>query len=227
VRGVCGRGREGCLAPPPGVDAWKPCSGRGRHRTRCAVAVADRRGCPLRRALAPAGRAESRRGILRRGEGWPASWDVLRRGCCTAPRRRPASPLHGCTARGHNKQKPRQGSGARWVMFVAITGLPISPKRKPTTPTPSRAVGCALPEDPHEKAPRRSGPQITAAHRTNVWRKVTRPAPAQSLLTTSPGHPPPPRSADWGRVSRYCRADAVPLQATRMKAHVPTCNPRN
>jgi hypothetical protein len=29
-------------------------------------------------------------------------------------------------------------------MFVAITGLLISPKRKPTTPTPSRAVGCAL-----------------------------------------------------------------------------------
>ena len=28
VRGVCGPGREGCLAPPPGVDAWKPCSGR-------------------------------------------------------------------------------------------------------------------------------------------------------------------------------------------------------
>ena len=29
VHGVCGRGREGCLAPPPGVDALKkPCSGR-------------------------------------------------------------------------------------------------------------------------------------------------------------------------------------------------------
>ena len=26
--GCADGGREGCLAPPPGVDAWKPCSGR-------------------------------------------------------------------------------------------------------------------------------------------------------------------------------------------------------
>jgi len=40
------------------------------------------------------------------------------------------------------KQKPRQVDGARWVMLVAITGLPFLPKRKPTTSTASRAIGC-------------------------------------------------------------------------------------
>ena len=39
-------------------------------------------------------------------------------------------------------------------MFVAITGLPLSPVRsKPTTPTPSRAVGCALRGGPARKSP--------------------------------------------------------------------------
>ena len=41
-------------------------------------------------------------------EGGLASWDVLRRGCCTAPGRRPASPLHGCTAPGHRKSPARE-----------------------------------------------------------------------------------------------------------------------
>ena len=68
VRGVCGRGREGCLAPPPGVDAWKPCSGRGLIERGVPLSCGSQRS-PLRRALAPAGRAESRRGILRGGGG--------------------------------------------------------------------------------------------------------------------------------------------------------------
>ena len=37
---------------------------------------------------------------------------------------------------------------------LAIQGLPVPPKHsKPTTPTPSRTVGCALRRGPAEKAP--------------------------------------------------------------------------
>jgi hypothetical protein len=64
--------------------------------------------------------------------------------------------------------------------------------------------------------------------KTNVWRTKTNPEPETKRPTSvcTPVILHPPRSADRGRVGRYCDADAVPLQATRMKGHVPICNPR-
>ena len=45
--------------------------------------------------------------------------------------------------------------------ILAITGLPISPVRKPTTPTPSRTVGCALRGGGRRtKKPRQSGAEF-------------------------------------------------------------------
>ena len=48
----------------------------------------------------------------------------------------------------------------------------------------------------------------------------------ESKATNKRLHPRHPRSADRGRVRQVHRSDAVPLRATRTKAHVPTCNPR-
>ena len=68
------------------------------------------------------------------------------------------------------KQKPRQGGGARWVMCVAIKrGCPARVSAevdrstkvisKPTTPTPSRTVGCP---GTHRKATHRGrGLEVT------------------------------------------------------------------
>ena len=42
----------------------------------------------------------------------------------------------------HTNKSPARGTGLSLVMCLAIQGLPIPPERKPTTPTPSRTVGC-------------------------------------------------------------------------------------
>jgi hypothetical protein len=67
----------------------------------------------------------------------------------------PLSSLRGILWRGRGRQTkapPGAGLGGQ-VMMLAITGLPISPERKPTTPTPSRTVGCALRGGPARKSP--------------------------------------------------------------------------
>ena len=65
---------------------------------------------------------------------------------------------------GRQTKAPPRGAGLGGSIFVAITGLPISPKRsKPTTPTPSRSVGCALRGGPARKSPAAAG--LSRVHR--------------------------------------------------------------
>src|SRR6478672_2174939 len=102
-----------------------------------------------------------------------------------------ASSLRCPSETAHSTQtKAPPGGGASWVFHACSIGLAVSPggrnSGKPTTPTPSRAVGCALRGGPQKKPPRERGqvgpaPPLGGARRQTSDAKNARTVSSSSI----------------------------------------------
>jgi hypothetical protein len=86
------------------------------------------------------------------------SWPMLRFRISASSLRCPSETAHS------TQTKAPPGGGASWVFHACSIGLAVSPGGrnigKPTTPTPSRAVGCALRGGPQKKPRHGSGAKL-------------------------------------------------------------------